>query len=120
MNLADLTSVLIVLLSTIVSTAASFSSGAPWWLAILMSALGLILGIVLAFISSKLAYKFLGNKSKGFSEIAYFVGYIILPAVSLSIAVFISIFIPTTIAGKLGYFSNSNKIQTEQGAAANP
>jgi hypothetical protein len=121
MNLAELTSLLVFLICSIGSGAASYSSGAPWWFTIIMSVLGMAFGILVALISGRIAYRFLKIKSAGFFGFACSAGYMILPIFSLTISLFLSISIPSVIAGKFGYTSKQKeKMQTEQGAAANP
>jgi hypothetical protein len=78
MNLADLTSVLVVLTSFICAAMASATSGAPWWVTALFGIAGLLIGLLLAGLSNRISYALL-NVKNGFG----FIGYTLFPVVML-------------------------------------
>ena len=78
MNLADMTSLLVVIIGFASGATASASVGAPWWVSALCGVIGLALGFLRAWPVSKAAYKLLG-----LDNAVGFVGYMILPLVAI-------------------------------------
>ena len=78
MNLADLTSVLVVLTGFTCAAVASVSSGAPWWVTALFGIAGLLIGFLLSILSRRVCYALL-NVENGFG----FLGYMLFPFVAL-------------------------------------
>jgi len=78
MNLADLTSLIVVITGFAGGAIASASVGAPWWVSVLCGVIGLAVGFLMAWPISKAAYKLLGLDSA-----IGFIGYMILPLVAI-------------------------------------
>ena len=78
MNLANLTSLLVVVICLAGGAIASASAGTPWWVAALCGVVGLASGCLIAWPVSKLAHQLLGLDSA-----VGFVAYLIFPWVAL-------------------------------------
>ncbi len=90
MNLAELTAVLVFLTGAISSPGYAMSIGAPWWVVGVSAIWGVIIGLIAAFGSGKVAFWLLMDQSSGkvLSGIK-FIGYMIwpIPAIGLSLLV---------------------------------
>lgn len=65
MNLADLSSVLIVLLVTIGTPSAADAGGAPFWLVMIIILPAVALGLATAYLNGRLMYRLLGGGAPG-------------------------------------------------------
>lgn len=79
MNVADLTSILVLLVGVSSGVAASETVGAQWWVSLLCGVIGLLLGFLADLPLSKAAYKLLE-----LDNVIAFIGYLILPLVRIS------------------------------------
>ncbi len=85
MNLADLSSILTVIIVTIGIPSAANSGGAPFWAVFITVPVAIGLGILAAFANSRMMYRFLGvtRKNEKKSEGNLFL-YMVWPLVSWS------------------------------------
>jgi hypothetical protein len=79
MNLAEATTVMIVITTTIAGPVAVRSQGGPWWMALSSTLLSLPLGIGIGLLSGKIAFRCLFAKTQGFMSVVSFSLYCILP-----------------------------------------
>lgn len=79
MNLADLTSLLVVLTGCLGAATASATTGAPWWVTLVCAIAGLVVGLLLGMLSGRIAYALLSVRS-GWGM----AGYVLFPVVALA------------------------------------
>ena len=60
MNLADMSSLLTVLIFAIATTAAANSGGAPFWVVLALVPIAIGIGILAALLNGRMMYRFLG------------------------------------------------------------
>ena len=112
MNLADLTSLSVVIIGFAGGATASASVGAPWWVSVLCGVIGLAVGFLMAWPISNAAYKLLRLDSA-----IGFIGYMIFPLVAIIGAGGIIIAGTILVLNWIGYSeaarSSSDKIKTK-------
>lgn len=82
LNLADLTSLLVVAACSLSAAVCAHSAKASWRITALFAVAGLIVGVGFAMLSSRLAYRILKNESV--SSLAL---YLLIPAIAISASV---------------------------------